>query len=112
MSPSKPLSPASRTGDTTIGWERRSSWAVGLLLLVSLGLRVWLAATGGQGFWPDESRYGAARGAVSLFARGDSRAAWGTLIGTADHLFFKISGLPVAWWEFRHGQNPVLVAVY
>src|SRR4051794_30157247 len=93
--------------------ERNSRWCVAALLLVSFELRVWLATSGGQGFWPDESRYSsAARDAVSQFARGFLREGWVALIASADHLFFKIAGVPIAWWELRYGQNPPLVAGY
>lgn len=81
------------------------------LLAISLGLRVWLAATGGQGYWPDEMRYSSAsREAAWQFAHGTPRDAWLALIGTADHLLFKIAGLPAAYWELKFGHNGTLVA--
>lgn len=81
------------------------------LLAVCLGLRVWLAATGGQGYWPDEMRYSSAsREAAWQFAHGHSREAWLALIGQADHLLFKIIGLPAAFWELKFGNNGTLVA--
>jgi len=43
-----------------------------LLLAVALGLRIWMAAGGGQEFWPDESRYGDARAAAGDY-RHDER---------------------------------------
>jgi hypothetical protein len=97
-----------------VGWlERRRCWLLAGLLGVSLGLRVWLALTGGEDYWPDEARYSSAsREAVYQFAHGAPREAWKQLIGQADHLFFKIAGLPVAWWEFRYGEHPALVAIY
>jgi hypothetical protein len=81
------------------------------LLAGCLGLRVWLASTGGQGYWPDEMRYSSAsREAAWQFAHGSSRDAWLALIGQADHLLFKIVGLPAAFWELKFGINGTLVA--
>lgn len=82
-----------------------------LILALSFGLRVWLATTGGQGYWPDEMRYSSAsREAAWQFINGSSRDAWLQLIGQADHLLFKIIGLPVAFWELKFGQSGILAA--
>jgi hypothetical protein len=76
-----------------------------------LALRVWLASTGGQGYWPDEMRYSsAARESAWQFVHGTSRDAWLQLIGQADHLLFKIAGLPVAFLELKCGQSGPLAA--
>ena len=82
-----------------------------LILALSFGLRIWLAATGGQGYWPDEMRYSSAsREAAWQFVNGSSRDAWLQLIGQADHLLFKIIGLPVAFLELKFGQSGILAA--
>ncbi len=103
--------PPSAPNSTPAWCERHHRSLLVALLAVSFALRVWLASTGGQGYWPDEMRYSSAsREAAWQFAHGAPREAWLALIGTADHLLFKIAGVPVAFWELRHGNNGVLVA--
>jgi hypothetical protein len=106
MQPSEP--------DSAAGFcHRHFSLLLAALLLLSLALRVWLASTGGQGYWADEMRYSATTNdAAWQFTHGAPRDGWIALIGTADHLLFKIVGLPAALWELRHGDNPTLVASY
>src|SRR4051812_6405753 len=94
-------------------YERRRRWLLAGSLLTSLGLRWWLAASGGEGFWPDETRYGGTtRHAVGQFAAGLMREGWSELLANADHVFFKIAGIPVAWWGLNYGQHPAVVAAY
>jgi len=84
-----------------------------MLLAVSLGLRVWLAALGGQNYWADEGRYLSSRAAVYDFGHGQWRAAGQELLGHADHTLFRWFGLVPALVESLVGRNlPSLVAVY
>jgi hypothetical protein len=71
------------------------------LLLVSLGLRLVLVMRGGQGFWADESRYFAALGAWQAWAEGQKMDAVRLLIGTADHLGFKVLMLGPSWVQLH-----------
>ncbi len=103
---------AAASDPTAKNWvEAHRRWLLAALLIVSFALRVWLASTGGQGYWPDEMRYSSAsREAAWQFVHGTSHDAWLPLIGSADHLLFKIVGVPVALWELWRGNNPTLVA--
>ena len=47
------------------------------IVLASLGLRVLLATRGGEGYWPDEGRFGRSSLAVQAVVDGDWRAARG-----------------------------------
>jgi len=67
-------------------------WLAAVLAL-STALHVWLAAGGGQGYWPDENRYQVSRAAVAALAGGHAHEAVGLLFGSADHLFFRFLGL-------------------
>jgi hypothetical protein len=88
-------------------------WRLFSLLAVSYGLRVGLASCGGQLFWPDESRYLSAQNAVLSLRHGAWREAFVHLFGHADHVLFRVFGLPVAFIEVFSGQaHPVLVACY
>lgn len=80
---------------------------LGLILAGALGLRVWLAAGGGQGYWPDElMRYGEARTAAYFLSRGEWEQALPDLFGRADHQLFRwvalVPALMDTWW----GANP------
>ena len=58
-----------------------------LILGVSLALRVWLAAGGGQGYWPDENmRYGESQTAAAHLLQGEWGGGAKELFGHADHL--------------------------
>ena len=93
--------------------SRTARLELGLVLLISLGLRVWLALSGGQAFWPDESRYGLARNAADELAHRHWRPAFEMLLGGADHVLFRWVGLPVAFLEnYIGGQHPALAACY
>jgi hypothetical protein len=85
---------------------------LGLLLIVSYGLRVWLANRGGQRFWADEDRYNSAGAAVEALRHGRWRAAAQELLGHADHLLFRWFGLAPAFFEDRMGLHPAVVAAY
>ena len=91
---------------------RTRRWLV-LLLLISFGLRVWLACLGGQGYWADESRYVSSRTAVYDLRHGDWRGAGQELLGHADHTLFRWFGLPPALVESLVGHNlQAFVAAY
>jgi hypothetical protein len=89
-------------------WRRLTFATLALALLLRLCL-VW---SGGQRFWPDESRYQAANEAVSRFQNGQPKAGGLALVGTADHLFFKVVCLPAAWADSRYGLSPRRAAAY
>ena len=79
-------------------------------LALAIALRFVLAAAGGQNYWPDEGRYHNAGIAVDDFRRGEMKAGALALVGTADHLFFKVVALPMAWADARFGYSPVRTA--
>jgi len=83
-----------------------------LLLLVSFGLRLVLAARGGQQYWPDEDRYISARNAVGHFFRSEWTDIARELLGNADHILFRWVGLPCALMEYFTGPSPALAAAY
>lgn len=82
------------------------------ILLVSGGLRLWLAALGGQQYWPDEDRYIQSRNAVTHLFRGEWADLNRELLSHADHLLFRWIGLPCALVEHFTGPQPVLAASY
>jgi len=82
------------------------------MLVVSLGLRFWLAGRGGQGFWPDEARYQSSEYAAAALVHGQWRAAAAQLLGRADHPLFTWVGLPPAVGELGYGPRPALTACY
>lgn len=60
-----------------------------IVLVVSLCLRVALVFSGGQDFWPDESRYHLACKSLDLFFLGDIKSGL-VLLHDPDHILFKI----------------------
>jgi len=86
-----------------ISFRRPTLPGLGLLalLLVSLVLRLVLVLRGGQGFWPDEGRYMAVLTALSNWEAGHRREALQLLIGTADHMGFKVLMLGPAWLQIH-----------
>jgi hypothetical protein len=91
----------------------RSGYRFGLivLLLVSLVLRLVLVSRGGQYFWDDEGRYGAAAAALDYWKAGDKRAAVLQVIGSADHLGFKVLMLGPAWLQ-KHVNSDIRTPSY
>ena len=81
-------------------------------LLVALLQRLSLIWGGGQGYWPDESRYIAVRNAVDDISRGRTQVGLLELIGTADHLFFKVVSLPAACLDAWFGESQRRAAAY
>ncbi|HEX4438880.1 MAG TPA: glycosyltransferase family 39 protein [Thermoanaerobaculia bacterium] len=66
-----------------------------MIVAFSLALRVVLVFSGGQGYWPDETRYLRSRVAVDLARRGAwSKAA--SYLSNPDHVMFPILGLAPA----------------
>jgi hypothetical protein len=85
---------------------------VGILAL-SYVLRIWLAAGGGQLFWPDESRYSSAQKAAKAIAGGQWHEVLAQLFGHADHVLFRLASLPAALLEQALGSpHPMLVSAY
>ena len=84
-----------------------------ILLVFSFALRVGLVVGGGQGFWPDESRYEAARSAAAKLNRGEFKAALVDLFGHSDHVLFRLASLPAALLDHATaGRIPFLVPCY
>ncbi len=84
-----------------------------ILLAVCWGLRVAVAARGGQDFWPDEFRYFQAADAARDLRDGPPYDyAAKVLFGTPEHAFFRWWGLFPGWWEASHGRNPTVVAAF
>ena len=97
------------TPATARSGRARLAW----LLAASYGLRVWLAVSGGQAYWPDEARYMLSREAAYELGHGHWRLAFEALLGGADHVFFRWVGLPVAVAEHAlGGDHPALAACY
>jgi len=86
------------------------SWLV-WLLLVSYGLRVWLACLGGEGFWPDEDRYSDGRYAAADLLHGKWSEAARQLLHS-DHTLFRWFALPPGLFETLAGPHPAAVASY
>lgn len=63
------------------------------VLAVTLLVRVVLVWNGGQGFWPDETRYQASQEAVRRLAEGNVRSALGSAVAQGDHPGFKLLGI-------------------
>ena len=79
--------------------------ALAVLLLVSLALRLVIIFRGGEYFWSDESRYGAAPGAWDAWIHGHKHQALLLIAGTADHLGFKVLMLLPAWLQIKTGAQ-------
>lgn len=75
------------------GGPRRLRGLIAGLLALALALRLWLVWGGGQNFWPDESRYIAARDAVVEMSGGHLRSGLTSLVAQGDHVGFKLLSL-------------------
>jgi hypothetical protein len=64
-----------------------------LILIVSAGIRIWIAIRGGQNYWPDEGRYEISLRAASDIQEGRLSAAFGEMFGHVDHALFKVIGV-------------------
>lgn len=83
---------------TAVKHDRRYTGALVLLLVLSFTLRVALSLRGGQGFWPDETRYYSVMDAVNS---GNLRTVLNTVTGTADHLGFKALSVIPAYLQIK-----------
>lgn len=92
----------------------REPWTRGLVAILAMAaaLRAWLVLHGGQFFWMDESRYYVAREGVARLAEGDGAGFWRQLLGTADHLFFKVLALLPAAVQSRTGDSMLVPAFF
>jgi hypothetical protein len=88
---------------------RQLTW---LVIVVSLGLRLTLAMHGGQRFWPDEGRYDLSyRAAVLLLGR-HPVGALKLLLGSADHVLFKVIAVLPALVEQSLRAPPWVVGFF
>lgn len=88
-----------------------------LVFLAALALRVILAVKGGQGYWPDEGRYNIAADAAEKLALAQYEPMTRTLLGSADHLGFKVQMVPIAFLNLtdvtgRLALSAMFVGVY
>lgn len=91
-------------------WSDVWWWLLVTVLVLSAGLRLQLVERGGQALWPDETRYNNATAAVEQLVARDFGAAARSLLGSADHLMFKVLGLVPAAIEHQAGINPAIAA--
>jgi hypothetical protein len=96
---------SARDGDR--GWDIALRW----ILIGSLSIRVALVLSGGQFYWPDESRYEQTRKIVEDVASARYDDAWARL-DSADHPLFKIIGMIPAAVELASTWNPVVPALF
>jgi hypothetical protein len=83
------------------------------LLVASFVLRLWLAAGGGQGYWPDENmRYGEAQTAAHHLLHGNWKGLADELFGHADHTLFRWVAMPAALMDIAWGRLPWRAAAY
>jgi len=85
---------------------------LGFILIVSFGLRVFLAVRGGQFYWIDETRFAFSRGAAGAFLSGHLHAGLDELFSSPDHLLFKIVGVVPALLEKIASGAPWVAAVF
>jgi hypothetical protein len=85
--------------------------ALAALLALALGLRIVLVARGGQGFWPDERRYGAALEAVDALGEGRCSEALLAVFRTP-HLGFKLLMVGPALLQRTAGVGLALPALF
>jgi hypothetical protein len=90
----------------------RVDWILVGILVVSLGLRVVLARSGGEGFWGDEElRYESASGAVAGLRTGEFHAAFMSVFSKADHLGYKFFLVPAAYAKAVMGWGDWAIAL-
>lgn len=87
---------------------RRALWAI---LGAAFALRLLLIATGGQHYFPDETRYLTSREAAQAFWSGDLEGSL-RLLRTADHFLFKVIGTLPASLELLAGERPFIPAAF
>ena len=91
-------------------WSDAWWWLLLLALALSAGLRLRLVEGGGPMLWSDEARYTVAREAVGHLAAQEHGAFARAILGSADHLMFKVLGLVPAAIEHQVGTNPAIAA--
>jgi hypothetical protein len=105
-------SESTRSAEPAGGATGRWDWALVVLLLVSLALRIILANEGGQLFWPDEGRYNAAVDATGTLLAGDLRNYIGLTFSHGDHVGYRVVMTAVAWAQLKwHWRNPVVAVL-
>jgi hypothetical protein len=82
------------------------------LTLAAAAVRVVLVQRGGQFFFPDESRYQAARDAAAMIAHGQWKQGLAHPFVGGDHVGFKFMGVVPAFMERSFGQNNQIPASY
>lgn len=100
---------------TSLSRKPAGTWStvsLAVILIASLALRLLIVKRGGQYYWPDESRFGAALQAVEAFSRRDFHFALGNLFSAADHLGFKLAALLPAWGQIELGLGSVFPAAF
>jgi hypothetical protein len=85
---------------------------LGIILVISLFLRIKLIQNGGLFFFPDEDRYNTAREVVNLFEKNLKTEAFAKLTREADHLGFKVLGLFPAYMEYQWGENAKIPGIF
>src|SRR6187455_2029483 len=82
-----------------------------LIALLALALRVMLVFSGGQFYWPDETRYGQAVEMLEELSHFQIGQAALRLSG-GDHPLFKVFALIPAFLQKHFGQSPRIPGVY
>lgn len=83
-----------------------------VILLCSLGLRLFLALQVGQDYWPDEATYQGSQYAVQCALEGNWPEVGRWLFGHTDHSLFRWVGIPVALAESVFGRSTFLISSY
>ena len=81
------------------------------ILVLSFLLRAFLVFSGGQDYWPDESRYGRSRLAAKVLWAGDIAGSL-CVLNKADHFLFMVVGVIPATLEMVVGPNPEVPALF
>jgi len=89
----------------------RTVYALALLALASLPLRLSLVFSGGQFYWGDESRYNQTRRLAAVLVEGRFDSLTQRLSQT-DHPLFRLIALPPAIIEALTGDNPKIPGAY
>ena len=81
------------------------------ILVLSFFLRAFLVLSGGQNYWPDESRYNKSRVAADALWAGDIPGSL-RVFYHAGHLLFEVIGLVPATMEIIFAPNPKIPALF
>jgi len=82
------------------------------ILVASLLLRLVLIFSGGQFYWPDESRYQQTRELVAALVEHGPAAAFKEALEEPAHLLFKIIGMGPAAVEYLRGEDARIAACF